>query len=690
MLHDLWPSGQRQRDPKAFTISGPLDSDKTTHYKASNMIEPGQLVDRYRIVREIGAGSMGAVFEATHEVLGRRVAIRILAPGFAQDQQTRLRFLAEARIVSGISHPGVVEVIDWGQLQNGIAYMVMEYVQGELLSARLQKDGRLDSKTLLPLLFEVSSALAAAHSRGIVHRALSPDDIMLVPTPESPDKVRIKILNFGLAKLQADRLAAASHVGVTASGAIMGSPTYLTPEQCVGSSAVTDKADVYSLGVILYESLIGHPPFVAPGVAQIISMHLRDLPTPLRKLDKTISKDLATLVERMLAKQPAQRPEMREVVSALAALGASGAGKSAASTATLSQNAAMARGRVRYSRSIWHLFGAALGLHRTSAALDPEVELAQLDRGCFGLDAPRRMTVDVAVKVTVAAVRDRMWRPHLLASAEHSAPQIADAPLGRLVCVELIPDSPAEFTITPLSEAEQPVLRTELTQWEWLVTARHAGQRKRLRVRATNVVDTGGKRLTKSHPVRTIEVDVTVEAKIVSASDEVSTATLRRLLDDVLPSDATLEAFCLDYFPQVLLRFGGGMERLQKVTLLLSAIPPPQVLARLRDAEPEQLEALLAQLAPPLAPVAESILVLAPSMSGPAAQPDETIAIARQISSSPAAVPTLAISPVPKTRAAMERAWGRSIVWALFLLGASTGIYRCVTHSALRTKMDRR
>jgi serine/threonine-protein kinase len=277
------------------------------------------------VLRKLGQGGMGAVYEAVHEEIGRRAAIKILLPEFALDQQNILRFFNEARAVNIIQHPGLVGVFESGRLDDGAAYIVMEYLEGELLSGRLQRAGRLPGKTALTLVRQIASALAAAHSKRIVHRDLKPDNIMLVPDPETPDGERVKIFDFGIAKLRTDSLGPSRNVGLefrTATGMIMGTPTHMAPEQCRGASDVTGKADVYALGVILYQSLIGHPPFVASSAGELLSMHLRDQPTPLRKLDKTISEDIADLVQRMLAKEPNDRPEMSEVVAALEELGA--------------------------------------------------------------------------------------------------------------------------------------------------------------------------------------------------------------------------------------------------------------------------------------------------------------------------------------------------------------------------------
>lgn len=289
------------------------------------MVGVGQRVGNYRVLRKLGQGGMGAVYEALHEEIGRRAAIKVLLPEFAQDQQNILRFFNEARAVNIIQHPGLVGVFESGRLEDGAAYIVMEYLEGELLTTRLQKAGRLPLRSALTLVRQIASALAAAHIKRIVHRDLKPDNIMLIPDPETPEGERVKVFDFGIAKLRVDSLGpnrAQPMEFRTETGIIMGTPTHMAPEQCRGASDVTGKADVYSLGVILYQVLIGHPPFVAASAGELLSMHLRDQPTPLRKLDPGIPENLADLVHRMLEKDPGERPEMSEVVLELESLGA--------------------------------------------------------------------------------------------------------------------------------------------------------------------------------------------------------------------------------------------------------------------------------------------------------------------------------------------------------------------------------
>ncbi|TXH25209.1 MAG: serine/threonine protein kinase [Elusimicrobia bacterium] len=287
------------------------------------MVGVGQRIGNYRVLRKLGQGGMGAVYEAVQEEIGRRAAIKVLLPDFAKDQQSILRFFNEARAVNIIHHPGLVGVFESGRLDDGAAYIVMEYLSGELLTARLEKAGRLAHQDAINIARQIASALRAAHEKGIVHRDLKPDNVMLIADPEMPDGERVKIFDFGIAKLRLNSLAPmpASKLR-TQTGVVMGTPTHMAPGQCRGAAAVDGKADVYSLGVILYQMLVGHPPFMADSPSELMSMHMRDKPPALLKLDPSIPEELADLVHSMLAKEPETRPDMDRIVTELEAMGA--------------------------------------------------------------------------------------------------------------------------------------------------------------------------------------------------------------------------------------------------------------------------------------------------------------------------------------------------------------------------------
>lgn len=275
----------------------------------------------YRVVRKLGEGGMGQVYEARHQVIGRQVAIKVLQPYYARSEVAKQRFVNEARAVNLISHPGIVQVPDFGQLADGSRYIVMEYLQGETLGARLRRlSGCMPVAQAIYICWQVASALAAVHEVGITHRDLKPDNIMLVPDPIAAGGERAKLLDFGIARLGTDSaegysltLGAHSLTG----DRIIGTPLYMSPEQCRGDQTVSAKSDVYSLGVVLYQLLAGRPPFVGLGAGSLISMHITNEPQPLRELAPDISAELAELVHQLLRKAPAERPHMLQVEAEL-------------------------------------------------------------------------------------------------------------------------------------------------------------------------------------------------------------------------------------------------------------------------------------------------------------------------------------------------------------------------------------
>ena len=273
----------------------------------------------YKIVRKIGEGGMGAVFEAQQEPIGRRVAVKILHPKYAAEPSIAARFLNEARAVNLVDHPGVVQISDYGQLPDGTAYLVMEFLKGETLNQRIKRPGGLGLPDIVRMARQIASALTAAHEKNIFHRDLKPDNVMLVPDPDAdmPGRERIKLLDFGIAKVaHPENDGKAEQAPKTATDVVMGTPRYMAPEQCRGGVAIDGKADVYSLGVMLYEMLCGRPPF-SGGSGEVLAMHIYETPPPLRQLAPHVPEELTTLVHRLLAKKKEERPTMAEVQTAL-------------------------------------------------------------------------------------------------------------------------------------------------------------------------------------------------------------------------------------------------------------------------------------------------------------------------------------------------------------------------------------
>jgi serine/threonine protein kinase len=271
----------------------------------------------YRILSKIADGGMGTVYRGEHSLIGRRVAIKVLLPEFTANQEIVHRFFNEAKATSAIQHPGIVEIFDFGYLDTGAAYIVMELLDGVTLARRIKERGMMGEGEAAALLRAVCNALAAAHDKGIVHRDLKPDNIFLVPDLESATGERPKLLDFGIAKLT--DLGGAG--GATKTGAVMGTPTYMSPEQCRGSGDVDQRADLYSLGCIYYQLLVGRPPFANHGAGEVIGQHLFVEPKPPTQFRADIAPDTEALIMRLLQKDPALRPQSaRELAAELQAL----------------------------------------------------------------------------------------------------------------------------------------------------------------------------------------------------------------------------------------------------------------------------------------------------------------------------------------------------------------------------------
>jgi eukaryotic-like serine/threonine-protein kinase len=252
------------------------------------------LDDRYVLVERIATGGMGEVWRGSDQLLGRPVAIKMLAAVHAGDEQFRARFRAEARYASSLSHSGITRVFDYGEESPlGGPYLVMELVDGQPLSEILERYGRLDPYVVLDIVAQAARALDAAHRAGIVHRDIKPGNLLITADGTA------KITDFGIAK------ANAPDMNLTATGIVMGTALYVSPEQATGAP-LAGASDVYSLGVVAYECLAGDPPFIADQPLAIAIMHKHD---PVPPLPPDVPRPIADLVYAMLAKEPGDRPE---------------------------------------------------------------------------------------------------------------------------------------------------------------------------------------------------------------------------------------------------------------------------------------------------------------------------------------------------------------------------------------------
>jgi len=255
---------------------------------------------------------MGAVYLAEHQLIGRKAAIKVLLPELSHNAELVNRFFNEARSTATIQHPNLVDVFDFGYLEDGSAYLAMEYLEGETLAQRLDRDGALTLPLIWSIGRQIASAVQAAHEQGIVHRDLKPDNVFLLPDPDQPHGLRVKVLDFGIAKLTGDAVSATG--AKTRTGAVMGTPTYMSPEQCRGAGQVDQRSDVYSLGCILYEMACGQPPFVREGLGELIAAHMLEPPPLPSELDPTLSPPLEGLILEMLSKEADARPQTMERV----------------------------------------------------------------------------------------------------------------------------------------------------------------------------------------------------------------------------------------------------------------------------------------------------------------------------------------------------------------------------------------
>jgi serine/threonine-protein kinase len=276
------------------------------------------IIGTYRVLRKLGEGGMGAVYLAEHTLLGRRAAIKILLPAFSANEEVVGRFFNEARSTTAIADPGIVQVFDFGYHTDGSAYLVMEFLEGETFDARLARLGRFRPSDALRLVRQSAISLAAAHARGIVHRDLKPENLFIVGDAAVTGGERPKILDFGIAKLGGDE--ADRHK--TRTGTILGTPVFMSPEQCRGGGDLDLRSDIYSLGCVLFCILTGRPPFQSEHVGDLIVAHLREPAPPPSALVPTLPTVIDAIVLRCLAKSPGDRfQSMHELAHALGAAG---------------------------------------------------------------------------------------------------------------------------------------------------------------------------------------------------------------------------------------------------------------------------------------------------------------------------------------------------------------------------------
>jgi eukaryotic-like serine/threonine-protein kinase len=254
---------------------------------------------KYRVDALIGRGGMGAVYRAENLRIGKAVAIKVLHRGLARGGDAERRFLREARVAGSIGHPNIVEVFDLGHLEDGKPFQVMELLEGQSLAERVRTEGALPEREVLEIAEQVLSALEAAHDRGVVHRDLKPENVFLV---EREGAIVAKLLDFGVSKSATDHSLA-----ITLTGVVVGTPYYLAPEQARGESNVDHRADIWAMGVVLYESSTGVLPFNAPSYVELIQKIVDGKPLPPSRFQPRISPRMEAVIMRALDGDPRAR-----------------------------------------------------------------------------------------------------------------------------------------------------------------------------------------------------------------------------------------------------------------------------------------------------------------------------------------------------------------------------------------------
>jgi serine/threonine-protein kinase len=265
-------------------------------------VEPNSLLGgTYRILRRIGSGGMGEVYEATHERLAHRYAVKFLHPGVREHPEALPRFMREAQITSRLRHPGIVSVVDFNTLPDGSAYLVMEYLEGEPLGKVIATTGQLPLSRVVDITDQLSSALTAAHLQGVVHRDMHPQNVFVLPGSGGQSE-RIKILDFGISKI------ASVSQKITGMAAVMGTPQYMSPEQAEGKTDELDAAsDQFSLAAIVYEMLTGRKAFTGETLASVAYQIVHATPAPIRKLRPKLPVEMENVVARALSKNKRDR-----------------------------------------------------------------------------------------------------------------------------------------------------------------------------------------------------------------------------------------------------------------------------------------------------------------------------------------------------------------------------------------------
>jgi len=262
------------------------------------------LSGRYLVTKKVGQGGMGAVYEATHTLIGKRVAVKVLLEKYAQREAIVARLKKEAQLASSIGNEHIIDITDIGNTDDGRTFVVMEYLEGESLAECLAREHELTEQRILRIASQSASALAAAHAKGIVHRDIKPENLFLL---KRKDQDFVKVVDFGISKSLRSSTEEEEVQRLTQTGMVLGTPLYMSPEQARGDENLDHRVDIYALGVIMYESLAGRVPFVGSNYLSVISQVLNEEPKPLREIRPEVSEELEALIAKAMAKDRTQR-----------------------------------------------------------------------------------------------------------------------------------------------------------------------------------------------------------------------------------------------------------------------------------------------------------------------------------------------------------------------------------------------
>ncbi len=286
----------------------PLSAVSATEHSSDDPRIGLVLLDRYRIVKKLGAGGMGDVYEGVHELIGKKLAIKCLHADFAAHPEAVARFQRESRAATAVGNEHIVDVSDVGELPDGSPFMVMEYLQGQELAGLIDSNASIAVPRVIKIALEILEALHAAHKSGVVHRDMKPENVFLIQRGDNADFV--KVLDFGISMITENSDAALGRM--TQTGVAMGTPNYMSPEQAKGERSLDHRTDLYSLGVILYEILTGQVPFQAGTLAVLMTKILTEVPKPISEIRPDVPVALDRIILRAMAKEPAVRYEDAE------------------------------------------------------------------------------------------------------------------------------------------------------------------------------------------------------------------------------------------------------------------------------------------------------------------------------------------------------------------------------------------